>query len=286
MEQAATFSPKERALRDYDENFITYWKRAFSQLKAASEKENRMWLVGPTAYLFSIGGVKFAVDLQIRRETDMALLAPGLSEDLRALSFVLITHQHDDHFCIPLIRQAQELAITWYLPQNMPAKFAEAAGIRTENVKLLQAGDRFSVGPLTVSAFYTPHAQRGAEPYPQLGYWLKTPLGSVLLPADVRDYGFRDYPAFGPVDLCISHVWAGNDAINECAYTPLLEQFAQFSLQFGAKRYFLCHLYEIGRAPQYLWHEGHARQAAGLLVKQDPHIQVDVPRLGCSYELF
>lgn len=287
MDEITGLSPRERALRDYDENFIKYWDKAFSELKAARADENKMWLVGSSSYLFSVGGVKFAVDLQIRRMTDIASISDRLCDDIGALSFILITHQHDDHFCIPLIKHVCHLPIKWYLPSKMPEEFFAAAGISEDFRVSVGAGESFTVGGLRITAFDSQHVRKNSTVnMPENGYYIETKDGSFVIPADVRDYGYRDYPSFDGVDLCISHLWAGDNAIDEDAYLPMIDEFVDFSLSLGAKRYFICHLYEIGRKDKYMWHDAHAALAIERFLKRSPGVTVEIPRLGCSYKLF
>lgn len=278
---------RERAILDYDENFIKYWDAAFSELKCAGASDNKVWLVGPSSYLFSIGGVKFAVDPQIRRAEDLEKIRDRLCDDLAALSFVLITHQHDDHFCAPLIREVKDLPLVWYLPGDMPKRFIEGAELCEKKCVFLSDGESFSVGDITVSAFSSPHVRQGSDVFmPELGYHIKTEKGSILIPGDIRDYSYRGYPRFEGVDLCFSHLWAGDNAIDEEAYLPMLEKFVDLSVSFKAKRYFICHLYEIGRKEKYLWHQGHAALAVKMFLKKAPSVAVEIPSLGRAYRLF
>lgn len=277
----------ENAIAEHEKCFFDNWDKAFSELREAGKDESKVWLVGPSSYLFSIDGVKFAVDIQVRRAEDLEALSDRLCNDLSALSFVLITHQHDDHFCVPLIKMASELPIVWYLPREMPSRFVEKTGLESEKYRLLSPGDSFCFGGVTFTAFSSPHVRPGADAFmPELGYHIRSDKGSILIPCDVRDYDYRDYPDFGDIDLCFSHLWAGDNAIDEEEYLPRLEKFVDFSLRFSAKRYFICHLYEIGRKEKYMWHSGHAEIAKRLFKEKRPQAAVEVPKKGCSHELF
>ena len=93
-----------QTLADYDLHFEDWWRGIFSEYREGDG--DRLWLAGPSSYVFSLSGVRFAVDLQIRRACDLERVKDTLVEDLSELSFMLITHQHDDHFCIPLMQMA------------------------------------------------------------------------------------------------------------------------------------------------------------------------------------
>jgi len=270
-------------IAEYDRCFSERWHRIFNELP---RQENRIWFAGPSAYVFSVSGVRFAVDLQIRRKKDFDAVLPSLLSDTAPLSFILITHQHDDHMCIPLMQTLKDTPIRWIVPHDTRADLLEESGIRKENLILIHPGERFEAGPVTAEAFFSPHVLPDDEPFPQCGYILTTPHGKILMPGDVRDYSYGSYPAFGEIDLCLSHLWAGNDALHPEKYLPMLEKFTRFSAQFHAKRYFLGHLYELGRKELYMWHEGHAAIAARNLRSLLPSCTVEVPPVGESRVLF
>jgi L-ascorbate metabolism protein UlaG (beta-lactamase superfamily) len=232
--------------------------------------------------------VRFAVDLQVRREEDLARIAPHLSEDVSDLSFILITHQHDDHMCLPLMQKLKDTDIHWYLPAGCRADLVAASGLRREKITFLEPGERLQFGELSISAFRTPHLGAGEDQslFPELGYLLTTPRGQILLPADVRDYSFTSYPDFGEIDLCLAHLWGGNDALDPAAYTPMLAACADFFARFGAKRYFFAHLYEIGRPDLYMWQDTLADIVAARLRAHLPTVKTHLPRIGEGYDPF
>ena len=187
--------------------------------------------------------------------------------------------------CPSLMKALKDLPITWYLPKNARRDYVERSEIKEENIVYVSDGDSFEIGKLKIKAHYTPHGKVGGSfPY-QCGYEIIAPKGSVFIPGDVRDYDYRGYEELGEIDLCLSHLWAGNNAIDEAEYMPIMEKYADFTAVFNAKRYFLCHLYEIGRTEQYMWHDGHAEKAIKLLKERLPMADVFVPRVGESYSL-
>lgn len=276
----------DRTLAEYDRHFVKWWRGIFSAYK--SESRDRLWLAGPSSYVFSLGGVRFAVDLQIRRDTDLAKVEDTLTEDLSALSFVLITHQHDDHFCIPLLQRLRDTRVRVYMPEGIRADLVRATGLRRENIVYLKSGDVIREGGVTVRAFRSPHLGAGADQslFPELGYEITTERGRMLLPADVRDYSYTDYPDFGEVDLCLAHIWGGSDALDAGAYGPTLEECAAFFARLRAKRYFFAHLYEIGRGDLYMWHDGHADMVGRAIKGHLPEARMLVPQIGMGYDPF
>lgn len=277
-------SPLDAVNAEYDLHFCEYWNRIFSECREAAS--DRVWFAGPSSYVFFLAGQRFAVDLQIRRNCDFEALKSRLHEDAALLSSILITHPHDDHMCLPLMRELKDTPIRWYIPAETDPALIERAGLRAENITYVRAGDRWQMGPLSVRAFYSPHVEPGKDIFPQCGYEITSPRGKLLLPGDVRDYSFEDYPDFGFLDTCFSHLWAGNDALDVSAYRPVLEQFADFYSRFYAKRYFFCHLYELGRPERFLWTYAHAGLAMDAFLERLPGSVVQIPRLGQSYSLF
>ena len=67
---------------------------------------------------------------------------------------------------------------------------------------------------------------------------------------------------------------------------PLEYILASQISQAEAKKYFICHLYEIGRKEKFMWHSGHAEAAINMFKKSKPDCNVNVPEGGRSYELF
>ena len=275
-----------KTLAAYDLHFVSWWRGIFDAYRG--ESGDRLWLAGPSSYVFSLSGVRFAVDLQIRRECDLEKVAPTLAEDLSGLSFILITHQHDDHFCIPLLQRLRDTRVRVYMPEGIRADLVQATGLRQENIVYLKSGDVVREGDVTVRAFTSPHLGAGADQslFPELGYEITTARGRVLLPADVRDYSFASYPDFGKVDLCLAHIWGGNDALDAGAYLPILRECADFFARLRAKRYFFAHLYEIGRGDLYMWHDGHADTVGRAIRERLPEARLLVPRIGEGYDPF
>ena len=276
----------DKTIAEYDRHFTEWWGRVFKEYREGGK--DRLWLAGPSSYVFALGGLRFAVDLQVRRECDLAKVKDTLVEDLAGLSFILITHQHDDHMCIPLMQKLKDSDIHWYLPARTRADLVEASGLRPEKMTFLEPGDILSFGEVTIRAFRTPHLGAGADQsqFPELGYEILTPRGRVLLPADVRDYSYTDYPDFGEVDLCLAHVWGGNNALDSDLYLPMLKECGAFFARFRAKRYLFGHLYEIGRPDLYMWHKGHAEIVAEEICGALPDAVAFAGEIGCGYQLF
>lgn len=275
-------TPLQSAIADYDKNFINNWNKVFSEYKT----QNQMfWLAGPTSYVFSLKNVRFAVDLQIRREEDIEKLKTQLVSDTDKLSFILITHEHGDHMCVSLMNALKDTDIKWYIPFGAREDYIEKSEIKRENIVWVNPGDYWQIGNIKFSAFYSPHAKPGNEKFLQCGYEISTPDKKILITGDVRDYEYSGYPDFEKVDICFSHLWAGNDSMNPENYMPLLNDFVNFNAKLKAKKYYLCHLYELGRKDINLWDYSHAGLATKMFYSIIPESIIEVPRIGQGYSI-
>lgn len=270
-------TPRELTIAEYNNHFTEWWNRVFTEYK---ERKNCIWLAGPTSYVFSLDDVKFAVDLQVRRSVDLEKVRTRLMSDVSEISFILITHQHDDHMCIPLMRELANTDIIWYIPYGTREDLIKKSLIKKENIIWVKDGDCWEIGQLKFRAFKSPHTKPGEAVFLQCGYEIQAPEGKILISGDIRDYEYEGFPEFGDVDLCFAHLWAGNDALNSESYMPLLKQFVECHASFAAKKYFLCHLYEIGREDKYLWHSGHAELAKKMFHEILPESVIEVPNIG------
>ena len=133
----------------YDAHFADQWDSVFKAL-ATSHSTDPMWLAGSSSYVFSIDGIKFAVDLQIRRKKDLEILSPRLQNDLAPLSFVLITHPHDDHLNPAFIRTVKDLPIRWFLPAGIEDKLIDLYRVVNEVYRMDYAPAESVSGKLAV----------------------------------------------------------------------------------------------------------------------------------------
>ena len=275
----------EEARVEYDKSFEARWRQVLKEFKEAAE--DSIHICGPSSYLFTLAGEKIAVDPQIRRSSDFALVEDTLREAFGSLSAILITHEHDDHFCTPLARLLKDTDVIYYLPFGIREQWVEESELPPERIRYVHPGDVFQIGAVTVRGFESPHVPFGAShALVECGYELTTARGRVLLPGDIREYDYKDYPPMQGADLCITHVWAGNDAIHPEEYLPRMEKCADFFARFGAKKYLLGHLYEIGREQLYMWDMDHAAILTKNLKARMPACEVSVPLFGHGYRLF
>ncbi len=273
------------AIEEYNKSFHS---RALCALRAFAESDtDALYLFGPSSYLLSLGGEKIAIDPQVRRAEDFEKLKEAILQGFKSVRAIFITHEHDDHFCTPLARLLRDEDILWVLPEGMRQKWVDESTLPAEKIRFVREGDILEIGAARVRAFDSPHVPFGQDTVlVERGYEITYEKGCILIPGDIREYAYTDYPPLAAPDLCIAHVWAGNDSIHPEEYLPKMDAAADFFARFGAKRYFLGHLYEIARDQMHMWDTSHADLLADRIRKRLPDSAVQTPTLGCGYRLF
>lgn len=275
----------EQARGEYKKSFKERLEGALSAFRET--KEDALYLIGPSSYMISLMGEKLAIDPQVRRAEELMLVKDAIIDAFRSVSTVLITHEHDDHFCTELTRLLKNEDILWVLPEGMRQKWVEESELPAEKIRFVREGDTLSIGSLTVKVFDSPHVPFGEEKeLVERGYEIACERGRILAPGDIREYAYTDYPPLDPPALCLAHVWAGNDSIHPEEFLPRMEKCADFFARFHAKRYFLGHLYEIGRDQMHMWDMSHAALLSEKLRARLADCCVQAPILGCGYRLF
>ena len=275
----------EEAIEEYNESFEERWRSGLSAIMECDE--DAMLLCGPSSYIFSFAGEKIAVDPQVRRASDLEKIKDTIVPHFSKMSAVLVTHEHDDHFCTPLANLLKDTDLIWYLPEGMRQKWVGESGLRPESIRFVRPGDSFQIGKVTVNVFDSPHKPFEADwEMVERGYELIAERGRILLPGDIREYRYNDYPPMQGADLCITHVWAGNNSIDPEKYLPRMEECADFFARFEAKNYLMAHLYEIGREQHVMWDADHAACLAEKLCARLPDAKSAMPILGRMYRLF
>ena len=117
----------EEAIEEYNESFEIRWRAALGAF--AEEQRDSMVLLGPSSYLFCLGGVKIAVDPQIRRDSDLARVKDTILPFFSGLSAILITHEHDDHFDKKLTNLLKDTNLVWFYYERMTGEVTEGVEV-------------------------------------------------------------------------------------------------------------------------------------------------------------
>ncbi len=258
------------------EEFDVSFQKALS---VKETEENAVSLIHSSSYLFATRGYFWAMDIAFRACWDLAQGMEEISERLRDLKLIVVTHGHRDHLEEKTVRALAKNDTLWLIPDFLKEK-ALSFGLPPEKMILAEEGKDRTVGPLSILPFrgrhFRPVSGRGVRSF---GYLIRVEDGPVLaFPGDVRDYSEPLFP-FENADLCFAHVWLSDDNRNEETYTSV-PLFARFMLSASQKRILLAHLYENGREDHKMWQGEHAKLIKKEILSLSPETEVIIPDWG------
>lgn len=239
----------ERAREEYP----ALWRRFIQEWREA-ESVNTAWLMYAANYIFSTGGVRWAMDPLSLSTRISGVDQPNFLTDLDVLELVLFTHSHHDHFDSKLVGALAGSPIKWIVPEDMRGLAADA-GIPGKNILIPEPGRLIYFKGLRITPFTGQHIH-GRYGVPETSYLVECGKKRWLFPGDTRVYDPNHLPDFGVVDAVFAHVWLGK----KCAALPtppLLDEFCQFFLVCNANRILLTHLEELGRDERDFWDSRH-----------------------------
>lgn len=267
------------ALERYEKRYDEIWAGVKDAL---SRPGDAFTLMGASNYIFSTGGVLWAVDPMFNTpRSGVSLELADTDAVFPRLSFVLLTHNHRDHFDPRLMERYPDL--DWIVPDHMEALIPEVC---RNHMTVVRPGDELVRSGLRIRAFSSPHFDAGTTlGVPETGYFVDTGRQRIMFPGDIRDYGDPTLPHFTGITHLFAHVWLGRrNALNlPCA--PYVEDFARFMLSFGAEKIFLAHLMEAARPLEDLWTYQHAGMVMDAMVGMNPAADVSVPMHGRRIDL-
>ncbi|MGA2503177.1 MAG: MBL fold metallo-hydrolase [Anaerolineales bacterium] len=269
------------------------WARTLAEWHS-SGPDDRAWLMYSANYLLRTGKVRWALDPV--RFPHYLPEAPNIdmAQDLRDLSFVLLTHRHDDHLDLGLIRALRTLSIVWIVPQDILSVVTEIVSprgkiivpkmmvpIEIEGIKIWPfEGMHWEVATNKVEGSQ-PEDLRGV---PATSYLVEFSGKRWLFPGDVRTYDARTLPVFGKIDGLFAHLWLGRGSAL-IDPPPLLESFCRFCLETRARRVVLTHLEEFGRMADNYWDTNHLLQVLFRFREIAPWLPVTPLFMGESIDL-
>lgn len=241
------------------------WERVTREWREAGSAD-KSWLTYSANYLFSTGGVKWALDPFSLSSRIKGVPAPDYARDLQGLELVLLTHEHNDHLDLNLLRSLRDQPFTWVIPGFLQPLVAEKVDLPAERILTPQVGSSFQYRNLTITAFDALHFH-GRRGVPELGYLVESGSKRWLFPGDTRSYAHAQLPEFGRLDAVFAHLWLGK----ACALQPeppQLEAFCEFYARFDTHRLIVTHLYEFGREADELWTLEHFKRVKAVLDKR------------------
>ena len=269
---------KAALLAQYHESYPALWARVFAQAFSGGH-EHSAWLLGPSGYLLSAGGLCFGLDIRVGAPWVAEENYGRMAGDLAKLDFMLLTHEHNDHYDRAMLALLKDAPVRWLIPAFFDQSRVLATGVAPERVTWVEAGLTYRMGGLAVTAFESPHVK-----VPEMGYFIDTGRAKLLFPGDVRDYTIP-LPDFGPVDCLFAHVWLGRGNARNLPCEPWLSAFCDYITALRPRRVLLTHLFELGRDTANMWTYAHAGLAADGLLARDASVEVGAPWMGEEIQL-
>jgi hypothetical protein len=236
------------------------WQKMIAEWNT-TDPQDRVWLTYSANYIFRTHNIRWAIDpltLQWRLKFSTHV---DVASDLSNLSFVLLTHAHNDHLDLDLLCALKHYPIKWVVPEFMLSELITQTGLPRENIIVPRPLKPFDLCGLTILPFNGLHWENTkagtTRGVPALGYLVECNGRRWLFPGDTRTYHSVQLPAFSDIDIVFAHLWLGRGAA--LADTPpLLDSFCRFFLTTGARQVIITHLHELGRDANDYWGETHA----------------------------
>ncbi len=119
-------------------SFPSLWRELVDEW-AGPGAEPPAWLMYSANYLVRTGEVRWAID-PVRLDHRLpGAPAVDYAADLSMLSFVLLTHEHADHFDLKLIHSLRNQRITWVVPEVLIHRVIDEAGIPAKQILVPEA---------------------------------------------------------------------------------------------------------------------------------------------------
>ncbi len=267
----------------YTARYPDLWEKMAEEWSAPGG-DCRFWLTGPSSYWIRLGGVRFAVDPVWTVPGTFDALLPRIREEVGKLDFVLLTHEHIDHYDPDQTAKLAEADVRWLVPLCMKEAFLQA-GVSPEKCVFLRDGDSREIGGVRVEAFQGHHqyldGRRGPD---SLMYVVRYGGQRFFFPGDVRDYLPESIPE-GSFNAAFLHLYLGPEP-----YDYPLDAYYRKAVAYAAaiptSRMFLTHLYGFHYAyPDQIWTFAHAGMLMDGLFCLRPDLEVIIPRIGEGYDL-
>jgi L-ascorbate metabolism protein UlaG (beta-lactamase superfamily) len=284
MDAAALAQSQAQAVADYPARWaalVADWR--------ANGPGDAAWLTYAANYLLRTGEARWAID-----PLTLPARVPGAAEvnlaPLRErLDFLVLTHSHNDHLDLSLLRRLRAADAWWVVPPFLVGRLTEAGLLPRRNLIVPPPLEPFEIAGVTLTTFDSLHFEPqagGSSPrgVPEIGLLAEWPGGRWLFPGDIRHYEPTGMPGFGRLDGVFAHLWLGRRSARQNP-PPLLDEFCRFHLSLNPSRLVLTHLNELGRAADDRWTPAHAAQTVARLRQLCPALPVQVAQTGERVEL-
>lgn len=253
------------------------WRRVIRDWRE-SNAGNFAWLTYAANYLFSFKGFRCAIDPFSMSYRVTGVPLPDYRQDLADLSLIVLTHAHNDHLDLSLVKALVETSVQWVIPQYVLEKIEAEVKLPRERVIVPRVGEEIEFGPLRLLPFESLH-MNGEHGVPETGYLVTFDDQRWLFPGDIRSYQFDRLPEFGQLDAVVAHMWLGKARAME-NIPPLVHAFCNFFGSFDTRRLVITHLNEFGRDEYEMWRENHFELVREEITRSNPAVRVEKAMMG------
>jgi L-ascorbate metabolism protein UlaG (beta-lactamase superfamily) len=264
------------------------WRQMVSEWQRPEESD-RAWLLYSANYLFCTQGIRWALDPLTLHWRIPKAPQMDTAQDLRHLSFIILTHCHADHLDLDLVHNLRVLPILWVIPEPLLAEVAKT-GLSRAKIIVPKAMEPLELEGIKITPFDGLHWEvdstypDGRRGVPATGYLVEFSGKRWLFPGDTRTFDASQLPSFGPVDGLFAHLWLGRGcALNE--KPPLLDAFCSFCLELQPKRIIVTHLEEFGRTIDEYWDKEHFQPVRRQILERAPERIIESAYLGERVDL-
>jgi L-ascorbate metabolism protein UlaG (beta-lactamase superfamily) len=257
------FNKKQNQINQLRDEAVARYPSSWSKMIAEWNQpgtDDHAWLMYAANYLFRTNNVRWAMDPLTLNWRIKNAPKVDAAHDLSGLSFVLLTHRHNDHLDIDMLSALRYLPITWVVPEFILTEVVEQAGLPRKNIIVTTPLEPIELNGIRILPFDGLHWETtpdgSLKGVPATGYLIEFNGRRWLFPGDTRTYDTSQLPSTGPVDRLFAHLWLGRG----CALMddpPLLDAFCHFCLDLQPRRVILTHLNEFGRDAEDFWDESH-----------------------------
>ena len=273
----------EAIRRDILEHRFSVWDSMMRDLERTADP-NRSVVRFPNSstYVFSTGPASFwmmdpCYNLEPCRESERKRIAEMIREKI---SFILITHLHEDHCQRALVEDLKDAPIRWVVSERCRDSFAERFRIPGHRVEVLADGHSAEISGIRIESQCGYHDEPGISKVPGCSFDILLPDGiRLFFPSDVRNYGKEIPHREQPADYIFGHVFLGREDARGSRFSQL-DAFCRFMTCRKSAVLFLTHLYSTGRLPRDLWTHRHARMIEEKLRTEHPELKIIAPHFG------
>lgn len=264
------------------EEYPLLWKKMIEEWKSNSDIDS-LWVTYSANFLLNTGGFRWAIDPYSLFTRVGGGEQPDFGCDLADLKLVVLTHAHNDHLDLNLIKDIQHLDIQWVIPRFMLDKIKDIADIEDSKVIVPESGKLINFEQLKLTPFEGLHF-RGDSGVEEMGYLVESGGKRWLFPGDTRSYDFEKLPDFGTLDAVIAHLWLGKaEALKQ--KPPLLKDFCSFFTKFHTSNIVVTHLREYGREKEDFWNLRHYQMVKTTIHHIAPDVKLNAALLGERIQL-